>query len=269
MEKQTYITTKQQLITTTIPLESRTYRPFSHEKVIDLTSNAILQAGFLIDKEEYSSARKGNIATGKYTIKNVADNEMQLQISWLNSYDKSKRLTWGIGNQVRICLNGMISADLGAFKKKHQGEILDFTPKAISEYVKRAGNTFEEMQKEREQMKKIELSDRDRSTLLGRLFLEEELLTTTQLNIIAREVKMPSFDYKSKDSIWEFYNHITLSLKELHPSLYMETLMGAHKFFVNEAGIIVNTPSINIPLDISPMQTSLFEEVPTTHVIIG
>jgi hypothetical protein len=252
MKIQTYETTKQQLINTTIPSESRTYKPFSHENVIDLTLEAINKAGFQLDRESYSAARGNNIATGKYTIKNVADSEMQLQISWLNSYDKSKRLTWGIGNQVRICMNGMISADLGAFKKKHQGEIQDFTPKAISEYVKRAGDTFKEMQKEREDMKKVILSDRDKSILIGRLFLEEELLTTTQLNIIAREVKMSSFDYKSKDSVWEFYNHVTLSLKELHPSLYMETLMGAHKFFVKETGISV--PNSPIFTDISPNQ---------------
>jgi len=256
----TYKTDREFLVKTPIPSTSRTYRPISHQEVIDLTINSIVGAGFQVDKEEYNSARNGNIATGKYTIKNVADSEMQLQISWLNSYDKSKRLTWGIGNQVRICMNGMISADLGAFKKKHQGNIQEYSPRMIAEYVKRAGNTFEEMQKEREQMKKIVLSDRDRSTLVGRLFLEEKLLTTTQLNIISREVECPTYDYGSKDSVWDFYNHVTLSLKEIHPSLYMETLMDTHKFFVNESGILESSPTINIPLDISPRQISLFDE---------
>src|SRR5688572_11394534 len=106
MEKVTYTSTKQALIGATIPTESRTYKPFSHGNVIDLTLEAINKAGFTLDKESYMACKGNNVAIRKYTIGNVSDPEMQLQISWLNSYDKSKRLTWGIGGQVRICLNG-------------------------------------------------------------------------------------------------------------------------------------------------------------------
>src|SRR6478609_5703328 len=116
--EQVYSTTKQLLLGAAVPEKTRTYIPFSHERVIDLTLEGIEKAGFKLDKELYSSVKEGVVATGKYVIKNVADEEMQLQIAWLNSYNKSKRLTWGIGGVVRICMNGMISADMGAFKKK-------------------------------------------------------------------------------------------------------------------------------------------------------
>ena len=255
MEKQTYKTTKEHLINTIIPVESRTYKPFSHENVINLTLEAIDKSGFKLGNESYTSARDNNIAVGKYTIRDVADSEMELQISWLNSYNKSKRLTWGIGSQVRICMNGMISADLGAFKKKHQGDIEDYSPKAISEYVKRASDVFKEMQREREKMKEIQVDTTITAHILGEMFLNEEFIASTQLNIIKREISNPSYDYKSENSLWSLYNHCTLSLKELHPSLWMKAHMDTHRYFVDKSGILI--PSSPIISDISPNQLTL------------
>ena len=76
---------------------------------------------------------------------------------------------------------------MGAFKKKHQGEVQTFTPQAISEYIKTAQEVFLALQRERDAMKNIEISRRISAELLGRMVLEEEILTTTQLNIIKRE----------------------------------------------------------------------------------
>lgn len=102
MEKQTYNSTKQALINVTIPEKSRTYKPISHQQLIDLTLESIHTSGFILDKETYSSAKEGNVANGKFTIKNVADEEMQLQIGWQNSYDKSLSLKFAIGTQIFI-----------------------------------------------------------------------------------------------------------------------------------------------------------------------
>ena len=51
----------------------------------------------------------------------------------------------------------------------------------------------------------------------------------------------PSFDYGAPGSMWELYQHTTYSMKETHPSLWMNRHINAHSFFVNAAGIIVNT----------------------------
>lgn len=257
---ETYNTTKDLLVNTAIPLESRTYKPFAHEKVIDLTLSALDKAGFQLEKEIYSSAKGGNIATGKYIISNIADSEMKLQIAWLNSYDKSKRLTWGIGVSVTICQNGSISADMGAFKKKHQGEIQDFTPQYIAEYVKRAEITFKKMQEQREEMKEIELTKKIQAQLIGQLYLDDQVITSTQLNIIKDELNKPSFDYScSENSMWSLYNHCTHALKQSHPSNYMKEHMDVHSFFVNEAGILV-TPGFTPPTLQPINQLELFEE---------
>lgn len=247
MDIKTYKTTKQTLINVPSPSQTRTYKPVTHEQLIDLTLNSIIGAGFKLDKETYSSARNGNVANGRYTVSDICDSEMQIQIGWQNSLDKSITLKFAIGLQIFICSNGALHGDMGTFKKKHQGDIQEFTPRTITEYIKRAGDVFKYMQKERDQMKSIDLSDKVKAELIGRMFIEEEFITSTQLNIIKNQLKHPEFDYKCPNTLWELYNYTTQSMREIHPSLWMENHISAHKFFVNESGMLQSAPKILVP----------------------
>ena len=229
--EQTFNTTKELIINTSLPTQTRTYKPVGHSQLIDLTLNSIEKAGFQLDKETYSAARDGNIANGRFSISNVADSEMQLQIGWQNSYDKSLTLKFAIGTRILVCSNGCVSGDFGAFKRKHVGEIQSFTPGAITEYIKGAGEAFQRMQGERDRMKEIEITKRTKAELIGRMYIEEQFITSTQLNIIQRELAKPTHDYNAADSLWELYNYTTFSMKETHPSLWMDSHVKAHSFF--------------------------------------
>lgn len=247
--KTSYATARSILTGASVPTETRTYKPVSHQQLIDLTLESINQAGFTLDKETYISARDGQVANGRYTITNVADSEMQLQIGWQNSYDKSLSLKFAIGTHILVCSNGCVSGDYGAFKKKHQGEIQTFAPTAITEYIKQAGEAFKRIQGERDQMKNIEIDKRTTAELIGRLFLEEEIIQSTQLNIIKKEIDAPTFDYSAPGSLWELYQHTTFAMKEVHPSLWMKNHTDAHSFFVTEAGILVSSMNRDIVVE--------------------
>lgn len=253
MDVKTYESAKEILINTEIPKQTRTYKPVSHAQLIDLTLESIHQAGFELASDSYSSARNGNVANGKFAIKNVADAEMQLQIGWQNSYDKSLSLKFAIGTKIFICSNGCVSGDYGAFKKKHQGTIQEFTPQAITEYIQRAGDAFTRMQSERDVMKNIQLDRRAQAELIGRMIIEEQFIESTQLNIIRKELESPTHDYGSASSLWELYQFTTFSMKQVHPSLWMDNHIDAHNFFVNAAGIEIK------PLYKPARQLELFE----------
>lgn len=257
MKTGNYGIAKQLLLNTPVPETTRTYKAIPHKQVIDCTLEAIDKAGLILANETYSASAEGLIATGRYTIKNVADNEMQLQIAWLNSYNKKKRLTYGLGSLITICMNGMVSADMGFFKKKHQGEIQEFTPVAIAEYIKRAEEVFKKLQEEREMMKEIQLTKRITAELLGRAVVEEEFITTTQLNIIKREMLHPTHDYGHPNSMWEIYNFCSFSLKETHPSLWMRNHLKAHSFFAKASGLIV--PASIAVGEVASNQTSMYD----------
>ena len=75
MKRPEYNTTRQSLILADIPAQTRTYKPVSHEQMMDVTLEGILKSGFKLDQETYLSSNDHQIATGKYTISNVRSEE--------------------------------------------------------------------------------------------------------------------------------------------------------------------------------------------------
>jgi len=167
------------------------------------------------------------------------DSEMQIQIGWQNSYNRQVSLKFAIGVNIMICSNGVVSGDMGTFKKAHKGSIQEFTPSAITEYIKSAGDAFKEMQIQRELMKQVEITKRQQGELLGRMVVEDQIISTMQLNIIRKEIIKPSYDYGVEGTLWDLYQHTTHSMKELHPATWMNDHMSAHDFFVNAQGELV------------------------------
>jgi hypothetical protein len=80
-------------------------------------------------------------------------------------------------------------------------------------------------------MKQIEITKRIKAELIGRMMIEEQFISSTQLNIISREMNNPTHDYGASNSLWELYNYTTFSMKEIHPSMWMDNHIKAHKFF--------------------------------------
>lgn len=253
---QDYSTTKQLLLATPLPEQTRTYKPVSHGQLMDLTLEGIHQAGFILDKELYSAASDGQVANGRFSISNLADTEMQLQIMWQNSYDKTLPLKFSIGAMVLVCTNGMVSfRAMNAFRKKHVGEIQTMAPNRIGEYIKQAGEVFTALQYDRDQMKQVEIDKRVTAELIGRMYIEEQFIESTQLNIIKRELDKPTHNYNATGSLWELYNHTTFAIGKIRPNRWMEDHMAAHKFFT-EAYELMTTPKslITIPINAVPTE---------------
>lgn len=124
------------------------------------------------------------------------------------------------------------------------------------------------IQKERELMKHVQVDARVTAELVGRMILEKEFIESTQLNIIEREIKNPTFDYNSPDTLWELYQHTTYSMKEIHPTLWMGNHIDAHDFFVTASGEL-KSKSINIGFETpSPRrQLTIFDQLEEANVV--
>jgi hypothetical protein len=260
MKRADYKATRELLTNTPVPQQTRSYKPVSHEQLIDLTLESIYAAGFELDKEVYTASTDGLVANGRFTISNVADRDMQLQIGWQNSYNRQVSLKFAIGARIFICQNGCVSGDYGSFKKKHIGEVQTFAPTAITDYIKSAGDAFRRLQEDRDVMKNIEVTATRKAELVGQLYIEKEIINSLQLNIIKSEIKKPTFDYGAKDSLWELYQHTTYALKQQHPGSWMNSHIDTHEFFVNEAGILVDKTIQPVFVN-SDNQLHLFETV--------
>ncbi len=230
--KRPYAVTADALISLDVPEQTNTYKPVSYGRLIDSTRELCSNSGLIITSEEYDSEKRGLFANGRYVVK-AGDSEMGLMIAWQNSYDRTLSLKFAIGSHVFICANGMVVGDMGTFKKKHIGDVQEFTQSQISEYIKAAGDNFYKAQKQRDRMKEIEISKNLRAELIGRMFLEEDLITATQLGIIKREIQAPTHDYKADNTLWQLYNHTTFALKEAAPWRWMAQHSEVNSFLSN------------------------------------
>lgn len=237
MNKAKHLTTVSDLLAVPLPEETDTYKPVSHGELMKLTKQVANDSGFHLKSESYLSNGKGTVATAFYDFNYGGDKEMGLRIAWQNSYNKAVTLKFAIGGNVFVCTNGMFHGDMGAFSRKHTGDVQVFTPEKIGEYFKTADETFNQLVQHKDDLKKIKIDRKVMSELVGDLYLNEQLLKHSQVLIIANEMENPSFDYQAENTAWEAYNTITHALKSVRPSEYLDSHQAVHAYFQKEFGL--------------------------------
>ena len=85
-----------------------------------------------------------------------------------------------------------------------------------------------------EQMKLVQLNPTATAELCGRLLMEHEIITSSQLSIIRQEYKKPTYPELAGDTLWNLYNHTTHALKKTHPYNYLGSHSRLHKFVEKE-----------------------------------
>jgi len=228
-----YSTNVTDLLNVEVPLETKSYKPVSHKEIIETTKENLEIYGYEILKESYLANDNGKQALGFYTIANQMDEDMALEIAWMNSYDKTRTLKFAIGTRVFICENGSVYGDKGAFKRKHTGDVKQINKENIQIFLEESSFIFNQMIEDKERWKQQQITRKTCAELLGRMYVEEDIIKETQMSIIKNEIKIPSYEYNADDSVWEMYNHCTHALKTIHPNLYMESHSQLYSFFKN------------------------------------
>lgn len=234
--KKSIHTTKDILLATALPDKTKSYAPVPHQMVIENCLEQLDKHNIKVLHERYTSARDGRQANGIYHLAG-GDEQMNLRLQWQNSYDKSLPLAAAFGSHVIVCSNGLIMGDMGRFKRKHTGDVMEEFVESIKIFVGEADATFKKMVRDRDRMKEVMMTKRTTAELVGRMFLEDEVITATQLGIIKREIDAPTFNYgtdkeilKAGGTLWDTYNAVTVSLKEAHPQFNMDQHVKLHNF---------------------------------------
>lgn len=237
-------TTEDYLRKAALPVHGNTYAVIPHGTIIDNTKAALAKAGFAIEQELYKSTFQGSVAQGVYHLNGGSDPEMKMMFAWSNSYNKTMRFKCSAGSYVFVCMNGMLSGNLGNASRKHTGSALQDAIGFIEYQASQVTKQYNLLVEDKQMLKNKLITRKKSSEIIGRLFADEEILTLTQLGVVQREMKKSSFDYNADpDSAWYLYNHVTNALKDSHPSQYLDDHAKVHNFFVNEFGQLVN-PSI-------------------------
>jgi hypothetical protein len=237
MPVKTALVSEAQVRNVVLPQHGKTYSVIPHGHAIDETRKALFSAGFSLKSEQYRTTLDGQVAQGVYHLEYGNDPDMGLMFAWSNSYNKSMSFKCAIGGHVFVCMNGMVRGDMSSFIRKHTGSALYDATQHINDQISNAQVYFYELVQDKEALKKVLLTPREKGSILGRLFAEKGILTLTQVGIVKREMDKPSHNYNcDPNSAWAMYNHATYALKESHPNTYLTDHEVLHQFFINQYG---------------------------------
>lgn len=243
-------TAMDRLFNAPLPEKTDSYTPIAH-KIIDTKTRQILdEMGFVLKTTKYNSSTDGMLGQCQYNIQYGNDADMGLMVAWQNSYNKLVSFKYGVGAHVVVCSNGMVAGDLGAYKRKHTGTADQEAFLMIKRYLSSAKEIFEKLVTDREHLKGIDLSSTRMAELMGKMFIENEIITSTQINIMKREMYNPTYDYGvPRYNAWALYNYATHAFKEDSPRSWMKRHIDLHNFFGTEFGLseAVEIPEITIP----------------------
>ena len=228
-------TTKDMLVVAPLPNHGKTYTVIPHKDVIDVTKTLLDNSGFTITKELYRANMNAKVAQGVYHLASDEDPEMGMMFAWTNSYDKSTRFQCAVGAFVNVCSNGMLCGDMANYARKHTGKADHDIHTQISSQIKSANKYYTKLIDDKNQLRKIFLPKKQQAELVGRLFLDEEIIDASQVSCIKAEMKDPSYHYSADiNNAWTFYNHVTHSFKKSHPRTWMSDQVKFHEFMTAE-----------------------------------
>jgi hypothetical protein len=230
MPKKISNTTKAHLISVPLPQHGASYTVISHQFVMDYATQQLATAGFNIVDEEYRCTADGQIAQGIYRLQFNSDPDLSMMFAWTNSYNKQVKFKCVVGAYIKNTGSVMICGDIGNWVRKHTGTADTETKDTIDDYITNAHMYYNQLVSDKAAMEKIDLNRRKQSQLLGVLFAEYEILTTEQASLVRDQIKKPLHVFASSDSLWAFYNYVTVALQKSHPRTWMEDQRILHYF---------------------------------------
>ena len=232
-----------------LPVHADTYTVISHENVMDYTKTALINAGFTIEREEYRATADGQIAQGVYRLHYGTDEELSMMLAWTNSYNKQVRFKCGVGAYINTNGTVMVCGDMGNWARKHTGTADTETIATITDQVTNAHMYYNQLVSDKNVMKTISMTKRKQAQLLGILFAEYQILTTEQSSIVRQQMDKPSYVFADNNSLWAFYNYVTLALQQSHPKTWMEDQRILHYFINSVNNFPVCSQSTGTPVD--------------------
>ena len=242
------------------PVNTLSYTSIGNKEIMDTVLEQLDKNGFNVKSEFYKCDKSNQKFVGGLTLTG-GNTESDIFLGLKNSYDKSMTAAYALGSQIIICSNSVVRGQESLIRK-HTGDAWNIVKNGISEGIKHLGNNFMMVQEELQKMKEIEVTKTIAASLIGRLYLEEEVISAHQLSIIKKEFNNESYNYGVKDSLFNIYQAVTHALKTSHPTQYLNDHLDAHTFFLNQAGIIVSKKNIPVGETIFHNQMSIYDVIP-------
>lgn len=210
--------------------DMRKYQAVSHMDLIDSIKEELDRRNIGIVNETYKTGRFGQQLYGNFLTNMNVDGEMSAAIHFTNSYDKTKRLQISSGALVLVCSNGMMQLrKTSNTTRKHVGAITVELAFMIEEAMNNMETEYKMLIEAKNHLKNIEVSKKLQAELAGRLFMEQDVLSVTQMSALKGELERPTNPFNT-GTAWGYYNSVTQVLKTSHPVDYIRNHEKLHEF---------------------------------------
>lgn len=253
-----WIETEKELLEIIPEKRTSRYGIIPHSVFLEEMQDGIKSNGWEIHTKRYLTNDKGSCLSGVYGLKKPVDDlssiEVTPSITFVNSYNGSRKAECRASAMVLVCKNGMcVSTENGYVSKKHIGDkALPYFREHLSLVINGIDKEFDRVLTNIEEMKATFLTKKDVATLIGDMFVNEQLITSTQLGIISKEIRMS--EHFKDGSLWSLYNNITEGLKSSHPIFYDKQHIKLHSYISDKfsltgsTGLYSNEINFNTPL---------------------
>ena len=241
-----YIVDKEEIKLVTLPEETGSYKPVSHNAAVQLLVDRLDLEGFKVSSEKYLLSKGGNVMSFKLgverneTFRNndpldrygegvALNNKTQrLMFAGLNSYDKSTRLAYAAGTQVMVCHNGMISGSIYKLRK-HTKNVFRDIDELLDIVVTEGLEEYEKNVRFARILNNSRCNKDQASRILGHLVFNEKIISTTESSKVWKEFNNNT-EFGS-DTKWDLYNACTEVFKGVRPDQTMKKHADLHKYF--------------------------------------
>lgn len=213
------------------PEETDTYKPVSYSQIIKKADEVAYGLGFSLKQERFESDISGNKLK---MIFQYDDHQSPdgYQLTVLTSHDRSLAVRAAGGVYAYICWNLNMIGDV-KLMHRHQTDVQQEVDTFLATCFETHQNDMKLAQLMKEQFSQVIMTKNDIAHLVGEAFVEEKAINSNQLNIIMKELEVPSFKYDTpKNSLWNTYNHFTHAIKGDHPISYLSTQKKVQELFL-------------------------------------
>lgn len=229
--------TKERILNCQLPVQTESYTVIPHKVFLEEITGELKAKGYLVAEERYLTLSNCAVLTGMYRIQSAIGGDLAPAISFVNSYNKTRKAEIRASAVVLVCKNGMMgTVSNGYYARKHSGNALEDFREHIQTVIGGLDEEFARLVKNQEEMQTITMSKGLVSNLIGDMLINEGLLTLSQLAILKKELKISR--YFSGNTLWDFYNNCTEAFKENHPRLFDKQHVKFHTYICDKFKLI-------------------------------
>jgi len=220
-----------------VPALTKSYSPVAHSELIFRLERQLNLGGYEVVSNNVQQNYNGQQIAGTMTLSKgtgISNNEMIQMLAYQNSYNNRLPIRIVSGAHVFICSNGMVVGDIITFRK-HTGDVFPALKEMINKSIVRMEEDYEKTQADVLRMKETDLTSTLAAELVGRMFIEEQILNSDEVNEVARQLRKPRFEDFKANNLWSLYNHATFALKGAPTHRSMLALKKLHTFSMDVA----------------------------------